>query len=37
MPQQVRIMSGYILKGKKEAMDPKFLVLEKIIFKGDVL
>ncbi|CAM3104710.1 hypothetical protein [Streptobacillus ratti] len=37
MPQQVRRMSGYILKGKKEPMDPKFLVLEKIIFKGDIL
>ncbi|NYV28310.1 pseudouridylate synthase [Streptobacillus felis] len=35
MPQQVRIMSGYILKGKKEAMDPKFLILHKIIFRGD--
>ncbi|WP_156300377.1 tRNA pseudouridine synthase TruA family protein [Streptobacillus canis] len=36
MPQQVRRMSGYILKGKKEPMDPKFLILDKIIFEGDV-
>lgn len=33
LPQQVRIMSSYILKGKKEAMNPKFLILDKIIFK----
>lgn len=33
LPQQVRIMSGYILKGKKEPMDAKFLILDKIIFK----
>lgn len=36
MPQQVRIMSAYILKGKKEAMNPKFLILDRVILKGEL-
>lgn len=36
MPQQVRIMSGYILKGEKKPMNPKFLILDNIILKGEI-
>lgn len=36
LPKQVRIMSGYILKNKKVAMNPKFLILDKIIFKEEI-
>ncbi|WP_314011378.1 pseudouridylate synthase [Pseudostreptobacillus hongkongensis] len=36
MPQQVRIMSGYILKGEKKPMNPKFLILDHIILKGEI-
>lgn len=31
MPKQVRIMSGYILTGKKEALEGKYLTLSKIV------
>lgn len=37
LPQQVRIMSGYILKNIKKSLDAKYLVLDKIIFKEGVL
>ena len=36
MPQQVRIMSGYILKGEKKPMNPKFLILDNIVLKGEI-
>lgn len=32
LPQQVRRMSGYILTGEIKPMNPKFLILDKIIF-----
>lgn len=31
MPKQVRIMSGYILTGKKEALEGKYLTLSKVV------
>lgn len=37
LPMQVRIMASYILKGKKEPMDAKFLRLEKVIFESEEL
>lgn len=37
MPQQVRRMAGYIFNGKKEPMNPKFLILDKIILKEGVI
>lgn len=37
LPQQVRIMSSYILKGVKKPMDAKFLRLEKIIFVDQMM
>lgn len=36
MPKQVRIMSGYILTGKKEALMGKYLTLEKIYLKEEL-
>ncbi len=36
MPKQVRIMSGYILTGKKEALEGKYLTLSKVVL-GDEL
>ena len=37
MPQQVRRMAGYVFNGEKEPMNPKFLILEKIILKEGVI
>ena len=37
MPQQVRRMAGYIFNGKKEPMNPTFLILDKIILKEGVI
>ncbi|MHD0316005.1 pseudouridine synthase family protein [Fusobacterium sp. THCT1E2] len=36
MPKQVRIMSGYILTGKKEPLMGKYLTLEKIYLKNEM-
>lgn len=36
MPKQVRIMSGYILTGKKEALEGKYLTLSKIVLSEDL-
>lgn len=36
MPKQVRIMSGYILTGKKEALEGKYLTLSKIVLNEDL-
>lgn len=36
MPQQVRIMSGYILTGKKQPLEGKYLTLEKIILSQEL-
>ncbi len=36
MPKQVRIMSGYILIGKKEPLMGKYLTLEKIYLKDEM-
>lgn len=36
MPKQVRIMSGYILTGKKEPLMGKYLTLEKIYLKSEM-
>ena len=36
MPKQVRIMSGYILTGKKEPLMGKYLTLEKIYLKYEM-
>lgn len=36
MPKQVRIMSGYILTGKKEPLMGKYLSLEKIYLKDEL-
>lgn len=36
MPKQVRIMSGYILTGKKEPLMGKYLTLEKIYLKDEM-
>lgn len=37
LPQQVRMMSGYILKNKIKSLEAKYLVLNKIVFKvGEV-
>lgn len=36
MPKQVRIMSGYILTGKKETLMGKYLTLEKIYLKEEL-
>lgn len=36
MPKQVRIMSGYILIGKKEPLMGKYLTLEKIYLKNEM-
>lgn len=37
MPKQVRIMSGYILTGEMTALPGKFLTLEKIYLKDEIL
>ena len=37
MPQQVRRMAGYVFNGKKEPMNQKFLILDKIILKEGVI
>lgn len=37
MPKQVRIMSGYILTGEKTALLGKYLTLEKIYLKDEIL
>ncbi|MCP1223825.1 KH domain-containing protein [Sebaldella sp. S0638] len=36
MPQQVRIMSGYILNNKKQPLEGKYLTLEKMIFSQEL-
>ena len=36
MPQQVRIMSGYILTGKKQSLEGRYLTLEKMIFSQEL-
>lgn len=36
MPKQARIMSGYILTGKKEALEGKYLTLSKIVLSEDL-
>lgn len=36
MPKQVRIMSGYILTEKKEALEGKYLTLSKIVLSEDL-
>lgn len=36
MPKQIRIMSGYILTGKKEPLMGKYLTLEKIYLKSEM-
>lgn len=36
MPKQVRIMSGYILTGKKEPLMGKYLTLEKVYLKDEM-
>lgn len=36
MPKQVRIMSGYILTGKKEALEGKYLTLSKIVLSEEL-
>ena len=36
MPKQVRIMSGYTLTGKKEALEGKYLTLSKIVLSEDL-
>ncbi len=36
MPKQVRMMSGYILTGKKEAIEGKYLTLSKIILENEL-
>lgn len=36
MPKQVRIMSGYILTGKKEPLMGKYLTLEKVYLKNEM-
>lgn len=36
MPKQVRIMSGYILTGKKEALEGKYLTLSRIVLSEDL-
>lgn len=36
MPKQVRIMSGYILTGKREALEGKYLTLSKIVLSEDL-
>lgn len=36
MPQQVRIMSGYILNGKKQPLEGKYLTLEKILISQNL-
>ena len=36
MPKQVRIMSGYILTGKKEALEGKYLTLSKIVLNEEL-
>lgn len=36
MPKQIRIMSGYILTGKKEPLMGKYLTLEKIYLKDEI-
>lgn len=36
MPQQVRIMSGYILTGKKQPLEGRYLTLEKMIFSQEL-
>ena len=36
MPKQVRIMSGYILTGRKEALEGKYLTLSKIVLKEEL-
>lgn len=37
MPKQVRIMSGYLLTGELTALPGKFLTLEKVILKEEIL
>lgn len=36
MPKQVRIMSGYILTGRKEALEGKYLILSKIVLSEEL-
>lgn len=36
MPKQVRIMSGYILTNKKEALEGKYLTLNRIVLSEDL-
>lgn len=36
MPKQVRIMSGYILTGRKEALEGKYLTLSKIVLSEEL-
>lgn len=36
MPKQVRIMSGYILTGEKEALEGKYLTLSKIVLNEEL-
>lgn len=36
MPKQVRIMSGYILTGKKEALEGRYLTLSKVLPKEEL-
>lgn len=36
MPKQVRIMSGYILNGRKEALEGKYLTLSKIVLSEEL-
>ena len=36
MPQQVRIMSGYILTGKRQPLEGRYLTLEKMIFSQEL-
>lgn len=36
MPKQVRIMSGYILTGKKEALEGRYLTLSKVVLNEEL-
>lgn len=36
MPKQVRIMSGYILTGKKEPLEGKYLTLSKVVLSDEL-
>lgn len=37
MPKQVRIMSGYILTGEKKVLPGKYLILDKVVLKKEIL